>query len=120
MPQIILEYSANFKDIDYKKLFSEIYAVINKLPAMGTCKMRAIVQENYYIGSENGENAFAYLKIAMKPKKERTEKFREKLAKDLIPILKKYLDPIKNKQKIKCYPTVEVGLLSDQYYWIEE
>jgi 5-carboxymethyl-2-hydroxymuconate isomerase len=120
MPQIVLEHSANLKNIDYQHLFAEIYAVINKLPNTGTCKMRAIAHKNYYIGAENGENAFAYLKVSLKPAKERADPFRENLAKNLIPILKKYLDPIKKVENIKCYPTVEISFLSDQYYWIEE
>lgn len=120
MPQIIFEHSSNLQNIDYKNLFLEIYSVVKKLPNIGTCKIRAVPQENYYIGTENGENAFAYLKILMKPRLERTVSFRENLAHDLIPIVTKYLDPVKQLHGIKCYPTVEVGLLSEQYYWIEK
>lgn len=119
MPQVILEHSANFKDIDYKNLFKEIYRIIHMRPNTGTCKIRAVTQDNYFIGAENGENAFAYLRVLMKPRPERTEQFREALANDLIPVVNQYLEPVKTKENIICYPTVEIGLLSKQYYWIE-
>lgn len=120
MPQIILEHSANLKNIDYKNLFSAIYQSLSKIPNIGTCKLRAMAQENYYIGTTNGENAFVFLRILMMPKAERTKEFKEKIAKDLIPILKEYINPVKEKLNIKCFPTVEVGFLSEQYYWIED
>ncbi|HVV68495.1 MAG TPA: hypothetical protein VHE99_05620 [Gammaproteobacteria bacterium] len=120
MPQIIFEHSANLINIDYQNLFADIYQVMARLPNIGTCKIRAVAQENYYIGTENGENAFAFLRVLMKPRKERTNQFKENIAKDLIPIVKRYLDPIKKQQGIKCFPTVEVGELSEQYYWVED
>lgn len=120
MPQIIFEHSANLKGFDYEHLFLEVYSIVKKLPNIGTCKIRAVAQDNYYIGSKNGENAFAFLRVLMKPREERTDQVRENLAKDLIPVLKKYLDPVKKRENIICYPTVEVGLLSNQYYWIED
>jgi 5-carboxymethyl-2-hydroxymuconate isomerase len=120
MPQIILEHSANLVEIDYNNLFLAIYECIKKFPNMGTCKMRAISQNNYFIGTDNGENAFIFLRILMAPKAERTSLFREEMAKGLITIIKKYLNPIKKTLNIKCYPTLEIGLLSEQYYWINE
>jgi 5-carboxymethyl-2-hydroxymuconate isomerase len=120
MPQITFEHSANLTGIDYENLFIDIYQVVAKFPNMGTCKIRAVAQENYYIGTENGENAFAFLRVLMKPNKERTDQFRDNMAKDLMPIIKRYLDPVKKQGGIKCFPTVEVGTLSEQYYWIED
>lgn len=120
MPQIILEHSANLIGIDYKSLFSAIYQCMEKVPNIGTCKMRAISQDNYHIGTDNEENAFAFLRVLMAPKAERTDEFREKIAQSLIPIISRYLDPVKKKLNIKCYPTLEVGILSKQYYWIED
>jgi 5-carboxymethyl-2-hydroxymuconate isomerase len=118
MPQIIFEHSANLIGIDYTGFYSAIYQCLVKIPNIGTCKMRAISQDNYYIGAENGENAFAFLRILMAPKPERTDQFKEDVAKNLIPILCQYLDPVKKNLNIKCDPTIEVGFLSKQYYWI--
>lgn len=120
MPHIILEHSANLIGIDYQGLFSDIYQCMLKIPNIGTCKMRAIAHENYYIGTKNEETAFASVRVLMAPKKERTDQFRELIAKDLIPIISLHLDPVKIKLNIKCYPTLEMGILSKQYYWIED
>lgn len=120
MPQIIFEHSANLVNIDYPNLFLEIYQFMNTIPDIGTCKIRAMAQENYYIGSSNGENAFAFLRILMKPRVERTDQFRENIATHLMPIIKKYLDAVKKATGLICYPTIEVGQLSNQYYWIED
>lgn len=120
MPHIILEHSANLAGIDYKNLFSAIYQFMAKIPNIGTCKMRAICHQYYYIGTENEENAFASVRVLMAPKTERTDQFREIIAEGLIPIISQYLDPVKKKLNIKCYPTLEMGILSKQYYWIED
>ncbi|MFT3741236.1 MAG: hypothetical protein QM752_00900 [Gammaproteobacteria bacterium] len=121
MPHVILEHSANLQGIDYQNLFSALYsAILRRLPDIGTCKLRAVPQVHYFVGAENGENAFAFLRVLMKPGAERTAQVRERLAQDLIPILKKAVDPVKKNCGLSCYPTLEVGLLSEQYYWIEE
>ena len=120
MPHIIFEHSANLIDIDYKNMFADIYQKMKDIPNIGTCKIRAISQEKYFIGTENGENAFAFLRILMAPKAERTDRFKKNIANKLIPILTKYLKPVKDKLDIKCYPTLEVGTLSKHYFWIEE
>ncbi len=120
MPQIILEHSSNIKNIDYTRFFSEIYCVVKQLPNIGTCKIRALSEDNYFIGSENGENAFAHLKVFMMPRQERTVLLRENLAEALVLVVKSCLNPAIKANQLKCYPTVEVGLLSEHYYWVED
>ena len=106
--------------IDTQQMFAEIHQQMKNIPNIGTCKMRAISHECYFIGTENGESAFAFLRILMAPKAERTDAFKDNIAKSLIPIVTRYLNPVKNKLNIKCHPTVEIGTLSKHYFWIEE
>lgn len=120
MPHVILEHSANLVGIDYQSLFSTLYQSMKKIPHSGTFKMRAISQENYYIGTQNEENAFVSLRVLMMPKEERTDQFKEHIAKDLIPLVKQYIEPVKEKWGLKCYPTVEIGELSKHYFWITD
>ena len=82
--------------------------------------MWAISHQSYFIGIENGKSAFAFFKILMAPKTERSDAFKDNIAKRLIPIVIHYLNPLKNKLNIQCHPTVEIGTLLKHYFWIEE
>jgi len=119
MPQIILEYSANLNNFQYKEFFQKIYQQMKDIPNIGTCKMRVVSQENYFIGTENDESAFVFLRILMAPKEERTDQFKKNIADKLIPILRKYTNLATKELDIKCYPTLEICALSKYYYWIE-
>ena len=117
MPHIILEHSDNIKNIDYSLLFAAIEAT---LPDMGTCKMRAMPQSIYYIGDVNQENAFVFLRVLMSPQAQRDDAFRDAIGKSLLPIIDKYITPVLKSLNLTCFPTLEVGLLSKQYYWLED
>ena len=43
--------------------------------------MWAISHQSYLIGTEYGESAFAFLRILMAPKAERTDAFKDNIAK---------------------------------------
>ncbi len=120
MPQITFEHSANLTDIDYNAMFASIYNYMSSLPNTGTCKIRAMPQAHFFIGAENGENAFASLKVSIATKAERTAQFKKNIAENLMPIVTEYLNPVKKRLNIKCFPTVEVTFLSEQYYRIED
>ena len=67
--------------IDTQNRFAEIHQQMKDIPNIGTCKMRAISHERYFIGTENGESAFAFIRILMAPKAERTDAFKDNIAK---------------------------------------
>lgn len=119
MPHVILEHSENLSGIDYDCFFKEIHQYLASLGNIGTCKMRSIPRKNYCIGTDNGENAFVFFRILMAPKAERDNKFMQTIADNVIPILQRYIEPVKQAHNIKCFPTVEVGFLSKHYYWVE-
>lgn len=119
MPQIILEYSANIPEINFQEMYQDIYTFMKTIPDIGTCKIRSISQKNYFIGSDNGENAFAFLRILMAPKRERNDQFCENIIDAMAVILERHIKLSTQGSHIYCKPTVEVGFLSKHYRWID-
>lgn len=66
MPHITLEYSNNIgRHSDTRLLFDNIHQLLaNELPTeLSTCKSRAVVCDNYWLGDGDINNAFAHLNI---------------------------------------------------------
>ena len=96
MPQIFLEYTANIRDINFKKLLAEVHSILSqRLPTnIESCKSRIIKHNDYLIGDGNQNNALVNIDIAVLPG--RTEELLRSVAIEIKELLESSLKVEKN------------------------
>lgn len=92
MPQVILEYSDNVKLADHKSLFLLLHNILAEtLPTkISSCKSRAVVCQNYFLGDGNANNGFVHLSVGVL--KGRSEETLAATANKLLEALSNFLD----------------------------
>lgn len=109
MPHFILEHSDNIlknSEALYQELFNQLHQVLvaTEIFKLNSIKSRVIVHKNYRIADGNPQNAFIHLSLLIL--KGRPEEVKEKLADQLLEILKSSFSAILTE--FKCSLTLEI------------
>ena len=116
MPQLILEYTENvLEKTNLSLLFKKCHEILTeKLPAdLGSCKSRAIEQNDYYIGDGRSENAFVSLHI--KVMAGRSLETLNEVAQSIMRVLKQHFDG--SLKQLNLQITLELQELSHSMYF---
>ncbi len=114
MPHLNLEYTNNIEEgDDFSDLFASInHMVSEKLPAdIASCKCRAILVDNYYVGNGNSEAAFVHVELSFM--QGRSAEIREEVGKELFQLLKTYFSDSAKRKDFQI--TLEVRELAKPY-----
>ncbi len=110
MPQIVLECSRNIGEFDHKEFFSGIHTILTKITVLEACKSRVVQHAQYHVGDGHEDNAFAYLRIAVLPG--RDKETREEIGKACFSYLQDFFTPMIEDKQLVCKPTVEIAELA--------
>ena len=91
MPQILLEYSSNLKDLDYGSILEEVHNALSTIgdAKLENCKSRAKSIDSYYIGDGDGNNAFILLEIYLM--EGITKTLKKKISKHLLEYMESFI-----------------------------
>ena len=116
MPQIKLEYTENLQAIkSASDIFNKIHQILFKeaVIAIENCKSRAVIVDDYFVGTGDNNMAFAHLEIAIF--KGRSSELKEKIGKLALAELKKGLACKENKTEMQF--TVEIRDINKSSYF---
>ncbi len=115
MPHLILEYSENIiEEMEFSALFKQCHdLLVERLStALKSCKSRAYLCEDYYVGDGNANNAFVHLTV--KVMAGRSKELLNSTAESLLEILKIYFS--ESIQKLNLELSIEMTELHDPYF----
>lgn len=113
MPQIILECSNNVLETDLIPFLGQVNQILtNNLPTdLSSCKSRIIRHDEYVIGDNNPENAFAHLSIHVLPG--RTQELLNQIATQIMENFKQQFERSLNQLNMQL--TIAMNQLPEIY-----
>ncbi|MCY3413754.1 MAG: hypothetical protein INQ03_19070 [Candidatus Heimdallarchaeota archaeon] len=92
MPHIILEYSSNLKNLEYKDIFEVAHdALCSHAEAdIENCKSQAYENDAYYIADGDTNKAFIHIEISLM--EGRSEKIKASIAKEIIVYIESLIE----------------------------
>lgn len=110
MPHICLQYSSNIKEmINFKKLFSEMHQLAHQIAgaSIESCKSRAEVIDNYYIGDGSKNNAMVHVEVFLLSG--RATEIKTKLGEAILALLKLYYVEALKKYNLQITLRIKEG-----------
>ena len=106
MPHLILEHSSNIKQFDYEMLFSDYHQILSEYADIESCKSRALVSENFLVGSGSDRSSFIHLQLFLMPG--RSESTKAEISQKLLNHTKTVLLSILKEQNLSTSLSVSI------------
>ncbi|MFA6038193.1 MAG: 5-carboxymethyl-2-hydroxymuconate Delta-isomerase [Legionellales bacterium] len=116
MPQLRLDYTANvIEKNDFPALFKKCHEILaTTLPTkINSCKSRAMLQEDYYIG--DGDTGHAFVCLQLQIMAGRPKQVRDEVVHLLLDVFKDHFS--ESLKQLKLQITIELQELSEELYF---
>ena len=121
MPQIIIDYSPQLSDVDFKPLMNKINNSLVQYcdASLIACKSRAQVCHNYIVG-DGKDLSLAFISILVKLVPGRTSQQKKEFTNSVDLWVKKHMNPTIKEMKLTCQWRMELTELVDYHFLGED